>query len=238
MPPSSISMSGWVVPCASRQGSRSPGCTATGASSRLATSKAAATCLWWPWVQITAATSRSPTTSSTAPADSPGSITMTSSSSPMIQVFTSPTTRSMRASMRAIVRPRERPLMQTRFDQRAYRVHDQLHGYRGKQQASDPGEQLNTGPLEHSKHDAGEPHREPEQDDHCDDRGGEGYTGTDGSDPLHEQHGRHDRARAGQQRRAEGHEGYIGRRLRELGRLGGLAGQQLERDQEQQQPAR
>src|SRR6266566_2877036 len=87
-PPFSIRMSGSLPWCASRQASRSASCSATGASSRSATSKAAATCLAWPCVQITASTSRSLTTGSTAPADSPGSMTITSSSSPMIHVLT------------------------------------------------------------------------------------------------------------------------------------------------------
>src|ERR1017187_9867613 len=99
VPPSSISMSGSVPGCASRQASTSAACSATGASSALATSKAAATWLAWPCVQITARTSRSPTASTTGPARSPGSTTITSSSSPIIQVFTVATTRSIRASM-------------------------------------------------------------------------------------------------------------------------------------------
>src|SRR6266581_2125555 len=64
---------------------------------RPAAANAAATCLACPCVQITASTSRWPTTFMTASADSPGSMTITSSSSPTIQVLTVPATRSILA---------------------------------------------------------------------------------------------------------------------------------------------
>ena len=76
--------------CASRHSIRSLGCSATGASSRSASSSAAATWLGWPCVQMTASTSRSPTASSRPATSVPGSMTMTSSSSPTIQTLTSP----------------------------------------------------------------------------------------------------------------------------------------------------
>src|SRR5690348_3270558 len=89
-PPSSISMSASSPGWASRHSERSLGCRATGASSRSATSNAAATWSAWPCVQMTASTSRSPTASSRPAASAPGSMTMTSSSSPTIQELTGP----------------------------------------------------------------------------------------------------------------------------------------------------
>src|SRR5690606_17004625 len=87
MPSSSMSMSGQVSDQVSRQSGLSFGWSAMTASSRAATSIAAPTWSGRPWVQMTASTSRSPTCSRIFSASLAGSMTMASSSSPMIQVL-------------------------------------------------------------------------------------------------------------------------------------------------------
>src|SRR6266702_2333453 len=250
MPPCSIWMSRSVPGWASRQASRSALCKATGASSLLVTSKAAATCLTCPCVQITASTSRWPTTFMTASAGPPGSMTITSSSPPMTQVLTGPATRSILACIpsclpvgwsRAGHVPGGRAatwLTEPDPDQRPDRVDDQLHRDRGQQQRGDPGEQFDAAVPQHLQDDPGEPHGQPERGDDSDNSGTERDAAANRADALDEKHRGDDRARPGEQRTAERHERHVGLGPLQLRRIGCPAGQQFQRHEQEQQAAR
>src|SRR5258708_22909075 len=159
MPPSSMSSSGSRAGCGSGQNRRSLGCTATGASSLAATSTAAAAWLACPCVQITAITSRSPTAASTGPASRPGSTTMTSWSSPIIQVLTVVPACSIRASMATCL------LYSALPDERTDRADYQLHRNGRQQQSGNPGDQLRPAVAQYPEYLAAEPHRQPQHGD-------------------------------------------------------------------------
>src|SRR5262245_41833922 len=158
-PPSSMSISGRVSPCTSRQIRRSLGCSATGDSSRSATSSAAPAWAAWPCVQITARISRSPTASSTARASAPGSTTITSSSSPITQALQPALPPASASSTRASIKP---PFVLA-TDETTDRPDDQPDGDSRKQQPGDPREQLHAVCPQYPADHPGEPHGKPQQ---------------------------------------------------------------------------
>src|SRR5580704_7768668 len=235
-PPSAISISALSSGCASRQNSWSRGCRATGASSGSATSIAAATWSGWPCVQITASTSRSPTASSTPAGSRPGSMTMTSSSSPMIQALVpSDGTCSIRAVIgrflpvwlvRRPFLPQE-PEQSCGMGEGDGGVRDELDRDGGQQQSGDPGHQLDAVVGQQPVDDQGEAHGQPDRQGYRGHRSGQGEPVTDAVNALDVQHGGHDRAGAGERRGAERDEGYVGPLEFGLGGFARLPGEQF-----------
>ena len=115
---------------------------------------------------------------------------------------------------------------------------DQLDRDRGDEQSRDACQQFHTTGPQDPHDDVAVPHEEPEHDAHGDQRSGKGDRVRRAVDPLDEEHGRDDRPRSRQQRRPERNERYVRHPPLSLGWRLRRSGQQLQRDKEQEQPAR